>query len=36
MTGLADSAYTAMDSGWGVWFVAAVLLLASLFAAGAV
>ena len=32
MTGLADSAYTATDSGWGVWFVAAVLLLAGLFA----
>jgi len=32
VTGLADSAYTATDSGWGVWFVAAVLLLAGLFA----
>jgi hypothetical protein len=32
VTGLADSAYTATDPGWGVWFVAAVLLLAGLFA----
>ena len=29
---LAESSYTATDSGWGVWFVLAVLLLAGLFA----
>ena len=30
MRGLADSAYTATSSGWGVWFVAVVLILGGL------
>lgn len=30
MKGLADSTYTATDSGWGVWFVLVFLLLGAL------